>query len=165
MRIAELGQAVRKARTERGLTQAQLAASAGISRETLNLLENGLVRDLGVRKVLALFEQLGVHLTVNHAEQPRRPDYLRMACTTANVSFKSALTEDELVRALLTGKVPSQRSAHIRTLLDDAPVTLLQGLADEARKWTTPAKLERNLARLAHDVKASRRIDRWLKTG
>lgn len=164
MRIQDLSNQIRRARLERGLTQAQLASSAGLSRETLNLLESGLIRELGIRKVLAVLDKLGLDLTLEQGKRPRRPDYVRMACTTANVSFKSALTEDELIHALITGKVPAQRSAHIRTLLDEAPSALLNGLAREAAKWTRPGKLEKNLARLASDVGASRRIDEWLKT-
>lgn len=165
MRIQDFSSQIRKARLERGLTQAQLAASAGLSRETLNLLENGLVRELGFRKVLAVLDTLGLDLALEPGRGPRRPDYVRMACTTANVSFKSALTQDELIHALVTGKVPAKRSAHIRALLDEAPAALLSGLAGEAARWTRPGKLEKNLLRLARDAGASRKIDEWLKTG
>ena len=164
MRVQELGSEIRKARLARGLTQARLAADAGVSRQTLNLLENGLVRELGVRKVLALLDKLGIELTVEHGKRPRRPDYVRMACTTANVSFRTALTEDELVRALLTGKIPENRTAHIRALLDEAPSALLNGLVAEAGRWIDPGKLERNLLRLARDASATRKVSEWLKT-
>ena len=140
MRIHEFGQAIRKARRARNLTQARLAKTVGISRETLNLLESGLVRDLGIRKVIAVLEELGLALTVEPVSRSRRPNYLRMACTSANVSFKSALTEDELVHAIVTGKVPAGRAAHLRSLLDEAPTDLLEGLAEDAGKWTRPAR-------------------------
>ena len=162
MRVQELGSEIRRARLGRGLTQAELAASAGLSRQTLNSLENGLVRELGIRKVLALLDRLGMELAVEHGKRPRRPDYVRMACTTANVSFKSALTEDELVRALVTGKIPEARSAHIRTLLDEAPAALFNGLVAEAGRWIDPGKLERNLLRLARGGARSNR--RWGQT-
>lgn len=164
MRIQDLSHQIRRARLERRLTQAQLAASVGLSRETLSSLESGRIRELGIRKVLAVLDKLGLDLTLEHGKRPRRPDYVRMACTTANVSFRSALTEDELIHALVTGKVPAQRSAHIRALLDEAPFALLDGLAREAGRWTQPGKLEKNLMRLASDVGASRGIGEWLKT-
>lgn len=165
MRIQDLGGEIRKARLARGLTQARLAAEVGLSRKTLNLLENGMVGELGIRKVFAVLEKLGIDLAIVEARtQPRRPDYVRMACTTANVSYKSALTEDELVRALLTGKVPPRREAHIRTLLDEAPLPLLSGLAAEASRWSRPGKLQRNLSTLAREAGASRRIEEWFKT-
>lgn len=165
MRTHELGQAIRNARKARNLTQANLAATAGLSRETLNLLESGLVRDLGIRKVLAVLEALGLDLTVEPTTRPRRPDYLRMACTTANVSFTSALMEDQLVHAIVTGKVPRGKAAHLRVLFDEAPLQLLKGLAKEASKWAQPGKLERNLERLVQDCGASRKIEEWLTTG
>lgn len=162
MRVQELGHEIRRARLARGMTQAELASVAGISRPTLNLLESGLIRDLGVRKVLGVLDRLGLELSWQSGGHPRRPDYVRMACTSANVSFKSALTEDELIRALVTGKVPAGRSAHLRSLLDEAPTTLLRGLAEEAGRWTKPGKLQKNLARLAHDTDATRKIEAWL---
>lgn len=164
MRVQELGSEIRKARQARGLTQAQLARVAGLSRETLNLLESGLVRDLGIRKVWAVLEYLGLSVTLQQGIRPPRPDYLRMACTTASVSFKSALTEDELIHALVTGKVPAKRAPHLRTLLEEGPAPLLQGLAEEAAGWTKPGKLERNLRKLASDLGLSRSIEGWLKT-
>ena len=164
MRLQELGNHIRKARQAQGLTQAALAARTGLSRETLNLLENGLVRELGARKVLGLLNTLGLEIEV-HDARTRRPDFVRMACTTANVSLKSRLTEDELIHALISGKVPAKRSVHLRTLLDEAPPSLLNGLAAEAARWISPARLEKNLARLAADVEASRKVDEWLKTG
>jgi transcriptional regulator with XRE-family HTH domain len=165
MRIQELGHEIRQARLAQDMTQAELAAAAGISRPTLNLLESGLVRDLGIRKVLAVLERLGLEMTLQRAGRPRRPDYVRMACASANVSFKSALTENELIHALVTGRVPAKRSAHLRSLLDEAPTTLLAGLVEEASRWTKPGKLQRNLERLAHDTGASRRIEAWLTIG
>lgn len=158
MRIQELGFEIRKRRIARGLTQAQLASAAGISRTTLNQFENGAVGDLGVSKVIALLDHLGLTLSVE-AEQMDHPDFIRMACSTANVSFRTRLTEDELIRALLTGKVPTRKQAHLRTLLDDAPKVLLDGLISEVGRWSKPRRLERNLARIAQQVGAKERQD------
>jgi len=165
MRLQELGHEMRKARQARGLTQAQLANAVGIARSTLNLLESGLVRDLGVRKVLAVLDRLGLTLALHPRARARQPNYVRMACTTANVSFRSALTENQLIHALVTGKVPARREAHLRTLFDEAPGELLRGLVAEAGNWTKPGKLQRNLVKLTRDAGASRRMDEWLETG
>ena len=165
MRIQELGSEIRRARQTQGLTQAQLARAIGLSRETLNLLESGLVRDLGIRMVLAVLHHLGLGVTLQQEMRPRRPDYVRMACTSANVSFKSALTEDELIHALVTGKVPAKRGPHLRTLFDEAPMALLLGLVEEAAGWMKPGKLERNLRKLVNDLGVSRSAERWLKIG
>jgi transcriptional regulator with XRE-family HTH domain len=165
MKPQELGQAIRKTRKAHGLTQAALAKSVGLSRETLNLLESGLVRDLGIRKVMAVLDTLGLDLAIEPIGKPKRPDYLRMACTSASVSFKTSLTENELVHALVTGKVPKGKSAHLRALFDEAPLSMLAGLAEEAGKWTRPGKLAKNLAKLVHDSGASRNSEAWLKIG
>jgi transcriptional regulator with XRE-family HTH domain len=165
VRLQELGQVIRGARHAHGQTQAQLARAAGISRETLNLLESGLVRDLGIRKVLAVLEALGLAIAVDSATRPRKPDYLRMACTSASTSFRAALTEKELAHALITGKVPAQKRSHLRALLDETPAPLLRNLAEDARKWMKPGKLEQNLHKLVDAVGAVRKIEEWLKTG
>jgi transcriptional regulator with XRE-family HTH domain len=161
MRFQELGYTIRQARRERGITQAKLAGGAGLSRTTLNLLENGFFPDLGIRKVQAILDQLGLTLLVQPAA--RVNDFVRMACTTANVSYRNALTEDELIHALLNGKVPSGKRPHFRTLLDEAPPNLLRGLVRETNQWTKPGRVEKNLARIADEVSSTRKIGAWLK--
>jgi hypothetical protein len=162
MRLQDLGQEVRKARLAMNLTQATLARAAGLSRETLNLIENGLVRDLGIRKVLVVLNHLGLEMYVQPRIGVASPDYVRMACTSANVGFKSTLTEDQLIHALVTGKVPARRAAHLRVLFDEAPNTLLSGLAKEVKRWTKPGKLEKNLNALLKTLGVSRKIEEWL---
>ncbi len=162
MRLQEIGFRIRRARIARGVTQAKLASAASLSRTTLNRLENGLFPDLGVRKVQLLLDQLGLTLSVDPAERGQ-PDFVQMACTTANVSFRSVLTEDELIRALLTGRVPSGRRPHLRALIDETSPALLIGLVREVSRWSKPGRVEKNLMKLAKQLGASRGIDTWLK--
>lgn len=159
--MQELGHAIRTARQAQGLTQAELAASVGLSRATLNKLESGL-GELGIRKILRVLDLLDIALVPERRARPRRPDYVRMACSMANVSFKDALAEEELIAALVKGKVPPGRSPHLRVLLEEAPVALLRGLATEAARWMSRDKLQRNVARLARDVGSSRGTGQWL---
>lgn len=165
MRLQDIGYQIRQARAAKGLTQAQLSAAAGVSRTTLNQLENGLFPDLGVKKLRAILDQLGLALAIQHAEKTSAPDFVRMACTTANVSYRDTLSEDELIRALLTGKIPASRRPHFRTLLDEATPTLLQGLAKEVGRWTKPGRLEKNLGMIAKEINSKREIGEWLKNG
>lgn len=95
----------------------------------------------------------------------RRPDFIAMACTTASVSFREVLTPDELINALLSGEVPKKRRPHVRTLFDEAPPALLQGLTEDVARWAKPGKLEKNLRKLAIDLRATHGVERWLKTG
>lgn len=162
MRIQDLGREVRKARLAKGLTQAEVARATGLSRETLNLVESGLVRDLGIKKVLAVLDYLGLEMRLQPRARIASPDFIRMACTSANVGFRNVLTEDQLIHALVTGKVPAHRSAHLRALFDEAPESLLVGLAKEAERWTKPGKLEKNLHLLFKALGVTRRPEQWL---
>jgi len=75
-------------------------------------------------------------------------DFLRPASTAASVNFKTALSEHELLRARLTGKVPRDRHPHFRTLLEEPPRTPMKGLIQQVRRRIDPGKLERNLAKI-----------------
>jgi hypothetical protein len=50
-------------------------------------------------------------------------------------------------------------------LFNEAPIALLQGLANETAGWIKPGKLEKNLHKLATDLGATRGVERWLKAG
>jgi|SRR5579862_2342956 len=161
--LQAIGHEIRRSRLARGLTQGQLAAAAHITRTTLNQLESGLVKDLGIRKVQSVLKELGLALAV---EQPPKkiPDFVRLASSAASVSFKTALTERELLHALLTGKVPQNRRPHLRALLEEAPRALLKGLVQQVSRWSTPGKVERNLGKLAAALGLSERSGKWLTT-
>jgi transcriptional regulator with XRE-family HTH domain len=162
MRLQEIGSAIRAARAGRGLTQAALAADAGLSRTTLNQLENGVFPDIGVKKVQNVLDLLGLDLSVVSAPKKRGPDFIRMACTSANVRYREGLTEDELVHALLSGKIPRNRRPHLRSLLEEAPETVLKGLIARVGAWTRPGKVEKNFLKLAEALHASHRVREWL---
>lgn len=164
MRLQEIGYAIRRARVARGMTQAKLAKMAGLSRVTLNRLERGNFPDLGVRKLQALLENAGLTLAVQSAPRTRRSDFIRLASTTASVSFKEPLTEAELILALLSGKVPRGKKPHLRLLFEEASPALRRGLLREVSRWTKPGQVEKSLAAIARDVGATEQAGEWLKT-
>src|ERR1700674_3433540 len=96
MQLYEIGQSVAKRRAELDLTQAQLAKLSGLSRFTVNQLETGKVKDLGINKLIPLLSVLGIELTAKP-----RPDQkgLFKASVSANVSYKGKLTETQLARS------------------------------------------------------------------
>lgn len=163
MRLQELGYTIRKARLARGLTQAQLAQSAGLSRTTMNQLENGLCPDIGVRKAQTILDALGLDLQVKPVQRLRRPDFVRMACASASTSYREKLTEGELVRALLTGRIPPRRRPQFRMLLEEAPVAVLKGMVEEIGKYVQPGRVSQNLAVIANALGSLRRLKGWLK--
>jgi transcriptional regulator with XRE-family HTH domain len=75
--LNRIGNRVREARKGQGLTQAALAAEAGISRTTLSLLESGTVRELGIRKVIRILDRLGLELTTRPAGAPPTLEEIR----------------------------------------------------------------------------------------
>lgn len=162
MNLQEIGNEVRRFRRARGLSQSQLAAAAGITRTTLSQLENGVIKDLGIRKILAVLDHLGLEIAVGRTPLPKRSDLVRVASTSASVSFKTAITERELLNALLTGNVPPDRGPHLRALLQEAAPALAKGLVEQLRRSMRPGRLERNLDKLAKAVGLSEVPVKWL---
>lgn len=111
-----------------------------------------------MRKLTALLTHLDLTLNVDALADRRQPDYLRLASTAASVSFKTPLTEQELQRALLTGRVPATRRTQIRSLLEEGPLTLLEGLIAQVSRFAKPGKVERNVARIAAALDVSRPV-------
>jgi len=68
--MVELGQTIRRMRKQKRLTQAAVAAAVGIGRMTLSQIENGTIREIGIRKVMRLLDYLGLELAVRPAGAP-----------------------------------------------------------------------------------------------
>lgn len=79
----ELGNAIREVRRGKGLTQAQVAAAAGIGRTSLIQLESGTIRDIGIRKVIRLLDYLGLELTVRPVGAPPTLEELQREIKTS----------------------------------------------------------------------------------
>jgi len=165
-----LADAVRAARERKGMTQAQLALRARVGLKFLYELETG-KETLRSDKVLDVLEVLGLQLTLAQAgapapqaresrarydpsgkTTPAQPDYIGMACTSAGISLRKPLAADELVRALLTGKVAPGKRAHFIVLLEEAPEPLLRGLITQVGAWAAPGVVARNIRRIAAEI-------------
>jgi transcriptional regulator with XRE-family HTH domain len=135
MNLLEIGKLVRTRREVLGLSQQRLARLAGLSRTTINLLESGSLADLGMAKVTELLSLLGL---VFDAYQPGATNVnaIRMASKIVSVSYKDSLTPNELMLALATGEIPSNRVAHLSTLVDEVPLSLIVA-AVETASWKT----------------------------
>jgi transcriptional regulator with XRE-family HTH domain len=71
MDINEIGQLLKTARRKAGVTQAELADPLGMSRATISSLESGRCEEIGVTKLAALLDLVGLELTVR--ERRARP--------------------------------------------------------------------------------------------
>jgi HTH-type transcriptional regulator/antitoxin HipB len=67
MDLHDIGARIREARRTHKVSQQKIADALGMSPATISNLENGNINEIGLRKVLALCEQLGLEITV----QPR----------------------------------------------------------------------------------------------
>jgi transcriptional regulator with XRE-family HTH domain len=131
---------VQSRREQLGLTQLQLTRLAGLSRETVSQLEEGTLKELGVNKLLILFDLLGLDLASGQPKQLRHA--LQMASQSASVSYKTVMQPKELQTALVSGVVPVSLTAHIATFLDEAPLALLVAAVQEAaQRGRVPMKL------------------------
>jgi transcriptional regulator with XRE-family HTH domain len=72
-----MGAALAAARRAAGRSQADLARALGMSRATISAIENGTVREIGVRKVIALAAALGLELTIQAKRRRPTIDELR----------------------------------------------------------------------------------------
>ena len=64
MDFQTLGHEISALRQQQGVSQQKMADHLGISRATINALENGRSGDIGIRKVMKILDYLGKELAV-----------------------------------------------------------------------------------------------------
>jgi transcriptional regulator with XRE-family HTH domain len=69
--VGQIGQTVAAARSSAGLRQTDLAAKAGLSRATIDALENGRASDIGVSKLSRVLATLGMELAIRPTTNER----------------------------------------------------------------------------------------------
>ena len=72
-----IGRAIREERKKRRMTQREIAAAAGIARATLSQIENGSIREIGIRKVLRVLDCLDLELATRPRGAPPTLEELR----------------------------------------------------------------------------------------
>ena len=161
MNLVEIGVLVQNRREQLGLTQIQLARMSGLSRATVKQLEGGTLKEVGVTKLLVLFDLLGLDMTTWQPRQLRHA--LQMASQSASVSYKTVMQPKELQTALVSGVVPASLTAHIATFLDEVPLALLVAAVQEAAQHgRVPMKLIwRHLEQWAIEFQSPRVV--WAK--
>lgn len=70
--LAEIGRRIAVARKQIGLTQVELARKAGVSRPTIDLLENGRATEIGYSKLARILAVLGLEFRLQPVS-PQRP--------------------------------------------------------------------------------------------
>jgi transcriptional regulator with XRE-family HTH domain len=164
--LSTLGSEIRSRREHLGLTQSLLAKLTGLSRATINTLENGAIEDLGLAKVLRLLDVLGLtlHAQQRHSQgsqlQQGSPGLraLRAVAKSASTSYRTDLPPDVLAAAIRTGKIPSEYRAHFATLLDEIPVPLLIRAVEASFTSDVPKSSWRHIEKWASEFKSPRDI-------
>jgi transcriptional regulator with XRE-family HTH domain len=158
MNLREIGLRLHERRDALGLSQARLAKLAGLSRATVNQLETGTLVDLGVVKLAALMDLVGLRLEASARAPSRRG--LLMASRTASVSYKTPLAAGQLAKALATGDLPAALVPQVATLLDEAPLALVVSAVEEAaaRAQVLPKHIWPHLARWARELNSPRQV-------
>lgn len=77
MDLVTAGAELRAARKASGRSQGELAASLGMSRATISAIENGTVREIGVRKLAALCAAVGLDIYIGPKQQRPTLEQLR----------------------------------------------------------------------------------------
>lgn len=149
-----------------GLTQTTLAKLSGLSRATVNQLENGTINDLSLTRAAKLLGVLGLSVTVA-APHPKRPrnknaksSALDLAARTASVSYRVAMSASQLREVLTTGAMPASFRPHVHTLLEEAPVSLLASVVEELHLELGVERTQvwKKMRELARQLKSSREL-------
>ena len=158
MQLREVGMHVHEKRKEFGISQAQLAKLAGLSRTTINQLETGVLEDLGYTKLNHVMGLLG--MSFDASDRVKKSPALTTAARAASTSYTKLLNAETLKHILQSGVVPEDFKPHMMTLLDETPVPLVLSAIREASVETnTPAKtVMKHVATMAKSLHAHRAV-------
>lgn len=157
MNLAQLGGRIQGARLQAGLLQEQVAKFSGLSRVTINQLENGTLNDLGYTKLQAVLEVLGLDMeTIRPA---RMKSALAVAARSISTSYRDVVSADMLKSMLQSGHVPEQFQPHLMALLDETPLpVVVKAIAEAATPDVPTRKIMKNLNHWANEWKVCRAV-------
>lgn len=156
--LHELAVNVKKKRSEMGLSQERLAELAGLSRDTINALESGRLDNLSLTRAERLANTLGYGLGVTGTRASKEDSgvsALETASMSSSISYGEPIPPEVLRHSLLTGAIPPKHIAQLRALLDESPLTVLSGVAEQieqenmARRKSTWARMRQLAVALA----------------
>lgn len=138
MNLAQIGGEVHSKRIQAGLLQARVASLAGLSRVTINQLENGTLKDLGYTKLKAVMDILG--LGMETVQPAGLKNALTVAARSISTSYRDIITPEMLSAMLRSGVAPEQFQPHLMALLDETPLPVVVKAVAEAATPEVPAK-------------------------
>ena len=159
--IQTIGKEVRARREALGLTQTRLAKLADLSRQTVQRLEAGTIKDLGFQRLTRVLNVLGLSLDPPSLGARQRKKGLWMAAKTSSVSYRREMTDEELKQALTSGTAPSGLKANLMHFLDEAPLPIVVMAVEEtaqqegvnpANIWANVSKMGKQLGSIRHEL-------------
>jgi transcriptional regulator with XRE-family HTH domain len=131
---------------------------SGLSRATINQLENGSLVDLGAAKLIALLDLVGINLDVGTVKGHKHA--LQSVSRSASVSYKTMLEPAELAAALVNGILPQGIIPQVATLLDETPLSLIVAAVEEvaSKSSTSPKLLWKHVFHWAKDLQSPRGV-------
>lgn len=138
MNLAQIGGEIHSKRIEAGLLQQHVAKFAGLSRVTINQLENGTLKDLGYTKLKAVMDVVG--LNIETVRPSGLVSALAVAARSISTGYRDVMTPEMLTMVLRSGQVPEQFHPHLMALLDETPLPVVVKAVAEAATSNVPAK-------------------------
>jgi transcriptional regulator with XRE-family HTH domain len=159
MDLGTVGKTVRARREAIGLTQERLAKLAKLSRQTVQRLEAGTIKDLSFGRISNLLTVIGLSFDGLSLTARQKKRGLWMAAKTSGVSYRGDLSEHMLEQTLATGIVPPGFEAHIGHLLDEAPVEYVVMAVEETaqQQRRAPSEIWSNVSYLALQLSPNRK--------
>lgn len=157
MNLTQIGIEIQNKRLQAGLLQEHVAKFAGLSRVTINQLENGTLKDLGYTKLKAVMEVLGLEM---ETVQPSGfKSALAIAARSISTSYRDVMTADMLTMMLRSGLAPIEYQPHLMALLDETPLPVVVKAVGEAATAEIPAKkIMKHLSLWAKQWKVCRKV-------
>ena len=157
MNLAQIGDEIQSKRIQAGLLQAQVARFAGLSRVTINKLENGTLKDIGYTKLKAVMDILGMNM--ESVQNSGVKSALAVAARSISTSYRDVMTPEMLSMMLRSGHVPEQFQPHLMALLDETPLPVVVKAVAEAATPDVPVKkIMKNLSQWAKQWKVCRAV-------
>lgn len=138
MNLAQIGGEIQGKRIQAGLLQEHVAKFAGLSRVTINQLENGTLKDLGYAKLKAVMDVLG--LDMETVQPSGMKSALAVAARSVSTSYRDVITAEMLSSMLRSGVALEQFQPHLMALLDETPLPVVVKAVGEAATPDVPAK-------------------------
>lgn len=158
MTIQMIGKEIHDRRKAVGLTQTRLARLADLSRQTVQRLEAGTIKDLSFQRLARILGVLGLDLDTPSLDARQRKKGLWMAAKTSSVSYRREMTAHELEQALFSGVVPADLTSHLLHFLDEAPLPVVVMAVEETaqEEGLHPAQIWANVCRIGKQLGATR---------